>query len=135
MEKLYRIDKFNNVIVFDEECLLCNRIVRLILRFDKNQIFRFTSFNSNFLKNLGLDDLPKTTVLLIKNDNILKKSNAIFEIIKKLSFPINMMIIFRVLPQSFTDYIYDFIVRNRFIFQTENHCDINIHNNSSRFYL
>lgn len=135
MAKLNLITDNDNIIVFDDNCLLCNRIVRIIIRYDKNKLFRFTSFNSKFLENHGLSDLQKSTVLLLTNNSILKKSSAVFEIIKKLSFPLNMMIIFRVLPQSFTDYIYDFIAKHRFIFQRENYCDFNIDNNSNRFYL
>lgn len=135
MAKLNLITDNDNIIVFDDNCLLCNRIVRMIIKHDKNELFRFTSFNSKFLENLGLNDLQKSTVLLLTNKTIFKKSSAIFEIIKKLSFPLNLMIIFRILPQTFTDYIYDFISRNRFIFQTENYCDNNIHKYSNRFYL
>ena len=39
---------FNEIRVFDEECLICNRFYNWVLRNDKKNVFMFTNIESKF---------------------------------------------------------------------------------------
>jgi len=85
----------------------------MILRFDKRKIFRFTSFDSKYCERNIKVKLNKESVVLVQNNELFVKSQTIFKIIHKLSFPVNLISILRLVPQKYSDFLYDFISSNR----------------------
>lgn len=58
-----------SILIFDGECNLCNSWVKLVLRFDKKQRYKFCSLQSEQGRKLigdqiSLETLPQTVVLI-----------------------------------------------------------------------
>ncbi|MBL1214149.1 MAG: thiol-disulfide oxidoreductase DCC family protein [Ignavibacteriae bacterium] len=117
-----------HVILFDGVCNLCNGAVRFIIKRDKHCVFKFASLQSSYaekqLGNYSISDQPNS-VILIKNKNIYVKSEAAFEIIKELTPPWKILLIFKIFPKSAADFIYDLIAKYRYkIFGKKDSCPI-----------
>ncbi|MBK6975792.1 MAG: DUF393 domain-containing protein [Cytophagaceae bacterium] len=106
------------VIFFDGVCNLCNGTVRFIIKLDRKRHFRFSSLQSEFAKHtlepFGIDTTNPDTIILLVDNIIYQKSEAVFRITRQLS-RINFLIPFKFLPKKINDGIYDFIAKNRYI--------------------
>lgn len=114
----------SRIILYDGVCGLCDRLVQMVLRQDKHDRFRFAPLQSPFaqeiLKRHGLSQSTLDTVYLVLNhgqadERLLAKSDAIVEILHGLGgFWISEAAIFRVMPTSLRDRLYDAVARNRY---------------------
>jgi predicted DCC family thiol-disulfide oxidoreductase YuxK len=117
-----------HLILFDGVCNLCNGAVRFIIKRDKESLFQFASLQSAYAKkvlnNYELQSFPNS-VVLIKNEDIFIKSAAAFEILKNLTKPWKVLLIFNLLPYTVTDFFYDLIAKYRYkIFGKKDACPI-----------
>ena len=109
----------DSVIIFDVDCLLCNRFVQIVSLIDKKDNIYFTKLsgktaNDILSNNKNLVDVD--SIIFYLNGNIYIKSDAVIRISKSLGFPYNMMSIFKIFPRSMRDIFYDFVARNRYKF-------------------
>ncbi len=109
----------DSVIIFDVDCLLCNRFVQIVSIIDKKDSIYFTRLsgktaNDILSNNKNLVDVD--SIIFYLNGNIYIKSDAVIRISKSLGFPYNMMSIFKIFPRSMRDIFYDFVARNRYKF-------------------
>ncbi len=107
------------IILFDGLCNLCNSSVQFLIKRDSKDIFRFVSLQSD----LGKELLSKLPIAIQKTDSIILyeseavfyyKSQAVFQIIKTLGGLFNCLLIFKLLPYSMCDVVYDYIAKNRY---------------------
>lgn len=117
------------IVLFDGVCNLCNKAVTFIIEHDKNDQFRFAALQSDVGKELlathEIDPEAIDSIILIKNKKAFIKASAALRIAKDLDGPISSLYIFIILPKFLTNYIYDFIARNRYNwFGRKNHCMI-----------
>lgn len=117
------------IILFDGVCNFCNFWVNFIIDRDKKNQFRFAALQSEIGKELLTKfDLPEDdfdSFILISQNKILKKSSAAFEIAKDLNGWLKIFSPLKLLPNSFNDFIYDFVVKNRYkIFGKRDVCRI-----------
>jgi predicted DCC family thiol-disulfide oxidoreductase YuxK len=107
------------IILFDGLCNLCNSSVQFLIKRDSKDIFRFVSLQSE----LGKELLSKLPIAIQKTDSIILyeseavfyyKSQAVFQIIKTLGGLFNCLLIFKLLPYSMCDVVYDYIAKNRY---------------------
>ena len=99
------------IILFDGLCNLCNSSVQFLIKRDSKDIFLFVSLQSE----LGKELLSKLPIAIQKTDSIiLYESEAVFYIIKSLGGLFNLLLIFKLLPHSIHDFIYDYIAKNRY---------------------
>ena len=113
------IPKNKKLILFDGVCNLCNNAVLKIIRQDKNDIFLFTSIQSNVGKNiineLGIDiSKIDSIVLYIPGGNYFVKSEAVFKIANEFKGAWKIIQIFRIFPDFLNNLFYDFVARNRY---------------------
>ena len=106
------------IILFDGICNLCNASVDFIIRNDKNDVFKFASQQSEIgqklLRKNQLEHHELGTIVLVDDDKIYLKSEAIFRISSYLKgFP-ELLMIFGILPKPFTDFVYEWIAKNRY---------------------
>lgn len=106
------------IILFDSECLLCNRLVHQIIAADTAAIFRFVALNSDLGKSLleerNLNSLDTDTiVLIVPSVAYYIKSEAVFEIVKSLGGVWLLFAAFQWLPTVITNYLYDLVAKNR----------------------
>lgn len=108
----------NPIIFFDGNCNLCNRFIRLLLKLDKNKVFRFISLKSESaaqipaLKNYLIP--PYQTVILYKDNRVITRSDAVIEIINLLNYPWKFFRIIKFLPKKMRDWFYELVSQNRY---------------------
>ena len=110
--------EFNNIIIFDGICNLCNASVQFIIKHDKDDMFRFLPLQSAKAKQM-INDLNKNiinadTVVLIQDNKIFTKSEAALRISKYLGSPWKFFYFFKFIPKFIRDWIYEVIAQNRY---------------------
>jgi predicted DCC family thiol-disulfide oxidoreductase YuxK len=122
MEKIKNIEdlpKDKKIILFDGVCNLCDKSVQLIIKNDKNDIFRFVALQSELgeqiIKHIGIDRSKTDSIVLYEPGSVYYyKSQAAFKIAKDLSGFYSVLSLFQFLPISLTDFFYDYIAKNRY---------------------
>jgi len=117
------------VILFDGVCNLCNASVNFVIRYDPHKKFKLSSLQSDQGKKLltenHFDSAYNESIILVMNGSVYRKSHAVLEIAKHLSGPWKFLRIFRVIPYSLLDIIYDLVARYRYkIFGKRKECRI-----------
>ena len=117
MAQIWAFFMYSHVILFDGVCNLCNSAVQFVIKNDKNSIFKFASLQSEFgqeyLKTNNLNIENFSSLFLIENGQSYKKSRAIFKIVNYLP-RYSWLKVGSLFPLFFTDFLYDFISKNRF---------------------
>ncbi len=128
-----------NIILFDGVCNLCGNSVSLLIKYDRNNIFRFaamqTKVGENIIQEYGvLND--RKSIILIKQGVVLYKSDAIIEIAKQITGWPSIFKYGFLFPKFLRDGIYDLIAKNRyFLFGKKETCSIPSEKDSKRFIL
>ena len=111
-------NNFNNIILFDGECNLCNSFVDFIIRYDKRDKFKFDSLQSQnstiLLKETQIDPKKLDTVVLYSQGIFYTRSSAALLILLELGFPFSLTIILWIVPGFFRDWAYRMIAKNRY---------------------
>lgn len=119
-----------SIVFFDSDCIMCSRFALLIFKYDKYSSIYFASLNSDFYKSIkqsSMGIMPEETVVFYKSaDEIYYRSEAVFQIIRQLKFPFNLLIVFNILPKSILDSLYRFIAsrRKKWFGNSEKKCSI-----------
>lgn len=112
------MNTYNNLILFDGVCNLCNGAVNIVIDHDKKNIFRFTSLQSEVgqqilvANNLNASDF--NSFILVKNNKILQKSTAALTVAVELGGWWKLLGILFIFPVVFRDFVYDLIAKNRY---------------------
>jgi predicted DCC family thiol-disulfide oxidoreductase YuxK len=128
-----------NIFLFDGVCNLCNNFVPFLIKFDKNNIFRFaamqTKAGENIIQEYGvLND--RKSIILIKEGVVLYKSDAIIEIARQITGWPSILKYGFLFPKFLRDGIYDLIAKNRYyLFGKKETCSIPSEKDSKRFIL
>jgi predicted DCC family thiol-disulfide oxidoreductase YuxK len=116
---MINLPKHKKLILFDGVCNLCDASVQYIIKHDNKDIFRYTALQSE----VGQEIINKFNIDISKTDSILLyseekgisyKSTAALKIASNLGFPINIMVIFLIVPAFIRNWVYDFIAKNRY---------------------
>lgn len=107
------------IILFDGICNLCDASVQFIIKHDKKDCFRFVPLQSNLgqeiINYIGLGSQKIDSIILYEPTKAYYyKSLAAFNIAKNLDGAISLISVFKILPTSFTDFLYDYIAKNRY---------------------
>ena len=107
------------IILFDGNSNLAFKALKHIAAHDKKDIFRFASLKSKTAEKLLHERGKKaeevgSVILIDPGTAYYEKSEAIFEISKELSGVTGYFSWFAVLPQAFSDSVYEYIARNRY---------------------
>lgn len=127
-----------NIILFDGVCNFCNFWVSFIIRHDRKKQFQFASLQSEFAKKYIPNNQDTTdnfhTIILINGDIIQTKSTAVFNIVKHLNFPWNLLVVGIIFPKFIRDYLYDLVATRRYQwFGKSNACSIPTKADQDRF--
>jgi len=128
-----------NIILFDGVCNLCGNSVSLLIKYDKNNIFRFAAMQTKAGERIMqeyrvLND--RKSIILIKQGVVLYKSEAIIEIAKQINGWPSILKFGFLFPKFLRDGIYDLIAKNRyFLFGKKETCSIPSEKDSKRFIL
>lgn len=111
--------KNKKIILFDGVCNLCNSAVQYIIKHDTKDIFRFVALQSelgiSICKHLGVS-FSKMDSIILYNPGVsyFYKSSAAIEIAKNFGGFWKLISILRIIPIFMSDYIYDYIAKNRY---------------------
>lgn len=113
--------KYQDLVLFDGTCNLCNWWVDLIIKLDKKEKFKF-QFLQNEISNKFLKLTPSDTknnefdsIIVVKNSStLLTKSDAAIYVMSKSTKLFIFLRFFLILPVFIRDSVYNFIGRNRY---------------------
>ena len=134
----------NPIILYDGVCGLCNRLVKFLLKHDKDGRLRFASLQSEFaekvLRRHGFDAKDLDTVHVVENydqpgERVLQRSDAILRAGRELGgFWGTSSSVAKVVPRPIRDLVYRFVATNRYsVFGKYDTCMLPDPNQRSRF--
>jgi predicted DCC family thiol-disulfide oxidoreductase YuxK len=78
-------------VIFDGECVFCNRWVDFLLRSDRHDVFRFaarqTESGASFMRHAGLPECGVGSIILVEDRAVLLRSTAVLRMLGLLGFP------------------------------------------------
>jgi predicted DCC family thiol-disulfide oxidoreductase YuxK len=111
-------DNESCIILFDGECLLCNKLVQFIIGRDPGAKFKFGTLQSesgkSLLKQGRLPEQAPDTVVYIRGELVFLRSDAALEILKDLGGIWKLFRILFVVSRSWRDHLYDYVAKNRY---------------------
>ncbi len=128
-----------NIILFDGVCNLCDNSVSLLIKYDKNNIFRFAAMQTKAGENIMqeyhiLND--RKSIILIKQGTVFYKSDAVIEIAKQITGWPSILKYGFLFPKFLRDGMYDLIAKNRyFLFGKKDTCSTPSEKDIKRFIL
>lgn len=106
------------IIFVDGVCSLCNGFVRFVNRFDKKNLFIFSSIQGEKFKTLFQDTQNNMESIVFyddKNQNTYIKSQAIKQIFKELNLFFKILSgLSNIIPVKFLNKLYDLVARYRY---------------------
>jgi predicted DCC family thiol-disulfide oxidoreductase YuxK len=106
------------IVVFDGLCHLCSGHARMVHRWDKARAIRLVALHSDegrkLYKRFGLDPDDPETMVVMRNDGLIRDSDAVLEVWKALGSPWAWSRPLRHIPNALRDPLYRFIARNRY---------------------
>jgi predicted DCC family thiol-disulfide oxidoreductase YuxK len=110
------------VLVYDGVCGLCNRIVRLVLRFDRRGALRFAALDSDVARAViarhpeiaGVDSVVFVDEPGGPGERVAVRSAAALRVLDYLGGPWRLLTFLRIVPARVLDRAYDGIARNRY---------------------
>ena len=104
------------IIIYDGLCVLCNNIIRWVIKRDENDLFLFSNLESEFIKEKFPDLKKNNSVAVIQIDGkIIYKSNAVRHILNRLKKFLFFRIILNICPLFLSNFFYDIVAKTRYI--------------------
>jgi len=100
----------NPIIYFDGVCILCNKLIRFIIKHDKKKVFLFSTLPSGDKASPQL----LSGIRLSHQGHYYYKSTAVLMIAKILGGGFQLLRIGFLIPVAIRDKIYDYVARNRY---------------------
>ncbi|MQG51900.1 MAG: DUF393 domain-containing protein [SAR202 cluster bacterium] len=112
----------NKLIVFyDGYCILCNRTIDFVIKYDKKEKILFASLQSDYaistlskLKYKSENIKNIDNVIYLQNTILKIKSDAILSILSDMGGIYHLSKIFYCIPRFIRDYLYDQIAKRRY---------------------
>ncbi len=107
----------DNIIFFDDLCILCSRSVGFLIKIDKQKKLKFTSLAGKFAQKIG--DLISVdsdqSVIFWSQDIIYYKAEAVIQILIKVGGLYRVAAFtFTIIPLFILNFLYDLVARNRY---------------------
>jgi len=126
------------IVLFDGVCNLCNGAVQFVIKRDPAVKFLFASLQSDFGKSqlikFGLDPSALHSIMVIEDNKIYERSDAVFRIAPHLHGAWRFLAAFKIFPKVLRDWGYDVVANNRYsVFGRTDSCMIPTPELKSRF--
>jgi predicted DCC family thiol-disulfide oxidoreductase YuxK len=113
------VEADKKIILFDGVCNLCNGVIQFIIKRDKKDVFRYAALQSDLGLQLtaerGIDTSRVDSFVLIEPGMAyFIKSDAALEIAGDLKGLWPIFKLFKWVPTSLRNVIYDFVAQNRY---------------------
>ena len=107
-----------DIIFYDAVCPLCSRVVRFILKHERNENIFFSALQGeharSFLPKEGIDHIDMKTFYLFKAGNIYERSTAALCLIPYLKWYFNIFLVFWIIPKALRDFVYTLVSTYRY---------------------
>jgi predicted DCC family thiol-disulfide oxidoreductase YuxK len=107
------------IILFDGVCNFCNRSINIILDHDQDAHFQFAASQSNaginLLQQFKLDQKASASVILIDNEKVYTKTDAVIQIATHLKGWPKLFSLIKFIPKPIRDFAYNLIAKNRYL--------------------
>jgi len=135
LNKMLHPDK--GILVFDDECVLCNASVSFLLKKDKEKRLFYTTFNSDFIKKAGIisaaGEEPQS-LIFADQDGIYTESTAVMKIAGLIGAYSLLRHMVKLTPLALRNQVYRFIARHRYRwFGKSNQCIVPSPDDAGRF--
>jgi len=116
-----------DIIFYDAACPLCSRVVRFILKHERNENILFSALQGeharSFLPLEGIDHIDMKTFYLFKAGTIYERSTAALCLIPYLKWYFNIFLVFWIIPKVLRDFVYMLVSKYRYrLFK--DHCEL-----------
>lgn len=120
------------VIVIDGYCNICSKFYQFIVKYDINNKYKLSEFDSLFSKQNKLDLKKINSIVLVKKDkSILKNSKALKSIFYNIPKLKPIYYILKITPEFISDFAYKTIANNRYsLFGKKESCSISSKKNN-----
>ncbi|MGB0649528.1 MAG: thiol-disulfide oxidoreductase DCC family protein [Rhodothermales bacterium] len=112
------MSKTRAIVLFDGVCNFCNASVNFLIDRDPAGKFVFGALQSDegldALREHGLEEGYFDSIVLIDGENVLTASDAVLEISRSMSGAWPLLRVFRIVPRSVRDTVYNWVARNRY---------------------
>lgn len=105
----------DKVVIFDGECILCNRALSILIKIDRHKILRYTSLQGEYVKRLSLPN-DMDSIIFYNEGQLYYKSTAILKILRSLGGVWVVVNMSYVIPMGMRDYLYDIVAKFRYKF-------------------
>jgi predicted DCC family thiol-disulfide oxidoreductase YuxK len=105
------------VVLFDGVCNYCNSMINFTIKWNKKKNLRYATLQSNIGKSLISRyniDSSIDSVILIEQDKVYIYSSAALKIAMHLQFPMNLFVVFYIIPSFIRNPIYKWFAANRY---------------------
>ena len=109
------------VILFDGVCNLCNGWVNFVINRDPAGVFHFAPLQSEGASdllhsgtNLAANSAEYDSIVLLDGGQVFEKSDAVLRIASELGRGWPLLSIFRVIPSTLRDKVYDIVAGHRY---------------------
>lgn len=122
----YKMEK--DILFYDGNCGLCNRVVQWVIRFEKSPKLYFSpiesDFATRFFEEKGCAKPDLSTFYLYTSYQLYSQSTGFFKVLPFLKWYFSFLNIFKLIPICQRDQIYRFVAKNRKRFIAKS-CKIN----------
>jgi len=104
-----------NIVFFDGVCGMCDRFIRFLIREDQSDVLAFAALQGKTAAQV-LPNPPEsnlTTMQYLSNQRVWEKSDAVLRILSHLGGIWKLTAVFRVIPKSMRDRVYDYVAARR----------------------
>lgn len=104
------------IILFDGECNFCNSTVNFIIKNEQGSSLFFSSLQSKAGQKILKDNrLPadNKSILFLADGVVHQRSEAVLNILAKMRRPYYYLVVFKILPLWFRDFIYNVVAKHR----------------------
>ena len=106
------------IVLFDGECVLCSSGAQMLIRVDRNWVFKMaavqTAAGRALLVRHGLLEISNDSFVLIDNGTCYLRSTAWVRIVAKLPLPWKLGAALWLVPLPVRNWVYDLVARHRY---------------------
>jgi len=129
-----KIPEGKGLVVSDDACVLCNRLIVLLLKADREKRLLFTTFGSSLFNDHDTQQLMPQSLIYISHTGTYTESGAVLEICHTIPQFALLTRVMKFIPVSVRDALYRLVARYRYrIFGKTTKCVLPKKEDAGRF--
>jgi len=103
----------NPLVVFDDECVLCSKALKYMMKHDVNKVLRYRGL-SDVASDKSLHQKASKSVVLIENEKVYVSSDAFIRIMQLIGGWNSFYVILKIVPSFLRNAVYNVIAKKRY---------------------